>query len=179
MNARYSLGLLVAAVVLLIGGSSDARADWYFRLVRITCVPAAAYASVETFGVYNIDGDAWNYLNAQGIYELGTLASAPFMCDLPAGKLMVKVVNYHPAQPTGQCGGVEDGDLIVSLQGNELTTAKSTHGGCQGSQRHDIRISQYGLQHCIISFDEATQTVSAPDFSDVKAVCKSVPIPPN
>jgi hypothetical protein len=75
------------------------------------------------------------------------------------------------------CGAVQDAALRISLAGAEVAVANSTHGGCFGSQRHDIRISEYEVHHCILEFKEPTQVVAPGDFSRIEAQCKNVPLP--
>lgn len=169
---------LCAALMALSGvflGANQARADWYAKFVRFTCVPEANYAAIETLGAYNVRSQST--LAAQGIVELATLQNNPLLCKLQRGDLSVELVNYHTPQPTGVCGAVEDGDLRVTLAGKELTIATSTHGGCTGSQRHDIRLTEYDMQHCVMYFDEGTQVVVAHDPTPVKTTCKNVPLP--
>jgi hypothetical protein len=67
---------LVAALAGLLGATTS-WADWYFPLIRITCVPAAKYAAVETLGLYNVDTAP---LAAQGIFDLSVLAEKPVKC---------------------------------------------------------------------------------------------------
>jgi hypothetical protein len=45
-----------------------------------------------------------------------------------------------------------------------------------GSQRHDIRISQDELQHCVLSFKGPTQVVEPGEFTAVETKCKNVPL---
>jgi len=170
--------LLIATIVTFLA-ATPAQADWYYPLVRITCIPQASYAAVETFGLYNIGTSVTpvpKALATQGIQKLHSLAEKPVTCELPQGTLLIEVFNYHAPQAKGLCGGVEDADLRISLAGSQIAVVKGTHGGCGGSQRHDIRISQYELQHCILRFEEATQIVAPGDFTAVATTCKNVPL---
>lgn len=171
---RISTLLVIATLAML--ATRTAEADWYFPLVRITCIPEARFAAVESFGLYNI-GDAVTpvpkELETQGIFELRRLAEHPFTCQLPQGALLIEISNYHAPQPKGSCGAVEDADLTISLAGLELVKVRSTHGGCDGSQRHDIRISQYEIQHCVLRFKDAAQIVRPGDSTAVETTCKS------
>lgn len=182
------ISLLFIATIATLFATTPVRADWYYPLVRITCIPEASYAAVETFGLYNIGGavtpdiigDAVTPVPAalatQGIHELYSLADKPVTCELPQGKLLIEVVDYHAPQAEGYCGGVQDAGMKVSLAGSQVVLIKGTHGGCIGSQRHDIRVSQYEIQHCILRFEQATQTVESMDFTAVATKCKSVPL---
>jgi hypothetical protein len=165
--------LLISALVEL-SGPPQARADWYFPLVRITCVPDAKYSAVETLGLYNVDTAP---LATEGIFDLSVLAEKPVKCELPQGTLSIEVLNYHAPQAQGMCGAVQDAALRVSLAGAEVAFAGSTHGGCFGSWRHDIRISEYEVHHCILEFKGPTQVVETKDFTKVEARCKNLPLP--
>jgi hypothetical protein len=168
--------LIYAIAIVLVGAmlnSGDARADSYFKFVRITCVPEANYAAIETLGLYNVGVEERAALAAQGIFEISDLDKRPYACKLASGALSVELINYHAPQPTGQCGGVEDGDLLVTLAGRELTRATSTHGGCTGFRQHDIRISQYALQHCVKQFDKIFEVAAPTDFLPMNTECKS------
>lgn len=173
------ISLLFIATIVALFATTPARADWYYPLVRITCIPEASYAAVETIGLYNIGTSVTPVpaaLATHGIHELHSLADKPVTCDLPQGKLLIEVLNYHAPQAKGFCGGVQDADLRISLAGSEIAVAKGTHGGCNGSQRHDIRVSMYEIQHCILQFEEATQIVVPGDFTPVATICKNVPL---
>jgi hypothetical protein len=86
----------------------------------------ARYAAVETFGLYNI-GDATGKLPttlaANGIYELQEIALKPVTCQLPQGKLLIEAFNYYAPEAKGMCGGVEDADLTLSLDGVRIAEA--------------------------------------------------------
>jgi hypothetical protein len=171
------VSVVFVATVAAAFVASQAHADWYFPLVRISCVPEAGFASAETFGLYNIDNNAGRVptaLAAQGIYELRELAGKPVTCQLPHGVLVIEISNYHAPRPTGMCGGVEDADLRVLLDGVEVADARSTHGGCVGSQRHDIRVSRYEVQHCVLRFERPTPIVDSKEFTAVATMCRSV-----
>jgi hypothetical protein len=176
--ASQILVIALTAVVVILS-TAPARADWYYPLVRITCIPQASYAAVETFGLYNIGtslGAVPKELSAQGIYKLSSLADKPVICDLPKGKLLIEVLNYHAPRDKGECGGNEDADLRVSLAGTQLVLVKGTHGGCNGSQRHDIQISEYELHHCVLQF-KYTQGVAPGGPIAVPTMCENVPLP--
>lgn len=171
---------LFTATIILLVATTGARADWCYPLVRTTCVPEASYASVETFGLYNIGTSVMpvpEELAAQGICELSSLARRFVTCKLPKGELLIEVTYYHAPQPKGYCGGVEDAFLRISLNKSEIAVVKGTHGGCVGSQRHDIRISEYEVHHCILRFEEPTQIVPTGDFTAVATICKNTPLP--
>ena len=168
----------VATATVLIA-TNPAYADWYYPLVRITCVPEVKYAAVETLGLYNIGGAVTPVppvLAAQGIHELRSLVDKPFICDLPQGTLVIEVFNYHAPRANGACGGVEDADLRILLAGSEIAVMKGTHGGCDSSQRHEIRVSEYDLQHCILRFEQVTLGVPPGDFTAVETKCKNLPL---
>ncbi|MBK8158203.1 MAG: hypothetical protein IPK59_05265 [Rhodospirillaceae bacterium] len=171
--------LIYALVAVLTGAmliSGNARADTYFKFVRVTCVPEADYAAIETLGLYNVGGEERAALAAQGIFEICDLDKHPYACKLSHGALSIELINYHAPQPTGQCGGVEDGDLLVTLAGQELTRATSTHGGCTGFRQHEIRISRYAPQHCITRFDDIFEIATFKGFLPVNKECKSIPL---
>jgi hypothetical protein len=175
---RISAPFVAMATVLI--ATNPAHADWYYPLVRVTCVPEAKYAAVETLGLYNIANAVTPVppaLAAQGIHELRRLVDNNFVCELPQGTLVIEIFNYHAARANGACGGVEDADLRILLAGSEIALVKSTHGGCDGSQRHDIQVSEYELQHCILRFKQGTQIVLPGDFTPVVTKCKNTPLP--
>jgi hypothetical protein len=162
--------LLVATLAGLL--ATPVLADTHFKLVRITCVPEARYAAVETIGIYNVGPEERAALAAEGFQELSILAKAPAKCELPQGRLVIEVVDYHAPEAQGMCGAVEDGNLKILLAGREVVQAKSTHGGCSQFHRHDIRVSEYGIQHCILTFDDAEMLAESGN-AKVEANCKN------
>ncbi len=173
---RYISLAVLAATIGLLQSTSTARADWYYNLVRITCVPDASFASVETFGLYNIDEP--HGLEKQGIYHLADIKGQPIECALPHGKVSIEVVWYHEPQARGECGGVEDASLKVSLNGIEVAMVKSTHGGCGSWYQHEVQVSRYSVLHCALEFEHPPELIKSGDFMPLPTKCESLKIWP-
>jgi hypothetical protein len=162
----------VCAAIFASFLAAPAHADYLVKFVRLTCVPEARYAAVETISIYNVRADGRAALAKVGFYELEAVTRAPIKCDLPQGSLTIEVPDYHPSEAQGLCGAVEDGALKISLAGHEVVSAKSTHGGCSEFHRQDIRISEYGIQHCTLTFDDAEMLAESGN-AKIDANCKN------
>jgi hypothetical protein len=156
---------------LAAAASGSARADYFVPLIRVTCVPEAKYAEIETIGIYNVDVNP--ALSAQGFSLLSDVAKAPVTCALPQGAVVVEVVDYVPTRLEGMCSQVEYAKLRVSLGGQEVAFADETHGGCTDFRHHDIRISEYGVEHCALTFSDA-EMLAPTGSTTVPATCKTV-----
>jgi hypothetical protein len=127
--------------VLITAG--NAKADEWWDLAQITCVPEIGYFAVRTFGQYNSleglyqsDGEldlakVSELENRFGIYLPERLAKKPFECSVPVGRDGVLfsarvTVNYTPPQPRGQCMGNGWAEINVTVNGVDLGTTNMT-----------------------------------------------------
>jgi hypothetical protein len=172
MNCGKWTPISVALAAGMALAAPAARADTYYPFVRITCVPQASYAGIETTGLYEVGQEARATLAAQGFQELSVIAHTPATCSLPQGELRVEVVDYHPPQLEGMCSQAEDANLKVSLASKQIAFAEHTHGGCTVFQRHEIQITEFGVQHCILELTH-NQVVGPTGFSPIRAVCSN------
>ena len=171
MKQRLLLSLAMLVTGLAATAAGPARADVFVPLIRVTCVPEAKYAEIETIGIYNIDvGPA---LNAQGFRLLSDVAKAPVTCNLPQGAVKIEVLHYVPPRLEGMCSQVEYANLRVSLGGREVAFAQETHGGCSDFLHHDIRISEYGVEHCVLTFPDAEMAAKT-GSKEVPTTCETL-----
>ena len=164
---------MLALTIGMVLATPAARADTYYPFVRITCVPQASYAAIETIGLYNVRQEARAALAAQGFQELGALARTPATCALPQGKLQVEVIDYHPPQLEGMCSQREDANLKVVLGGEQIAFAERTHGGCTSFWHHELHITENNVQHCTLELTH-DQIVGPSDPSRASTECSNV-----
>ena len=158
MSRRSLAAMTLLAVFAFVSTHHAARADEFFPFVRLTCLPQQDYAEIETLGLWNIAGDSGNIppsLAADGLHDLSKVAEKPLICDLPLGAVRIKLTRYHAPQATGMCGGVEDADMQVTVDGMVVADAKSTHGGCFVEQRHLVWVQAGEAFHCVVPYQDA------------------------
>ena len=178
----------VVAVTILIAGVAwqgrAARADTYYPVVQLNCMPEIGALSLRNFGIYNIgrgtshmpDGDANEVLEKlrqrYGITTFSALAKEALTCDLPGRKVQIRVLNYSN-NATGPCGSTERIDALVLINEREVTRF-SSDSQCPSTLRHSITLAaDMGLQHCVSEFEDPTALMGR-DATPVRTHCWDV-----
>lgn len=134
--ARYrflKFSALICALLFIL--PYQARADWKWDAVQITCDKDLNYFSLRTMALEDVrpkDTEAAKRIEQQsGIYDIGSLLKHPYTCNLPdytieQGKkflariITVEIANYQGEHEHGECATAATFDVIVKLNGTKI-----------------------------------------------------------
>jgi hypothetical protein len=147
--------LRLSAILLLACVARPAFADRGYFLVSVHCSPEIGLFELETFLLYDLDKVPDP---SKGVYLLRDFAQqATISCPVGTSSLQVVVTKYRPTRDRGECFASDDAALSIQLNGNEIDTVKSTHGGCAWDDfklhYHHIRAAPAFYTHCRTDFD--------------------------
>ncbi len=168
--------MIAVSVVLLLCMPSSARADSLTNYIRLTCIPHAKYAVVETFFINNVPDPAASsredheefeasLQNGWSMYRLDALQQDPWTCDLGSNRILLRLRNYHEPQLHGGCG-LKEWALLELLVDGEVAVEFPSASTCEPSFRTLVWITPYEVQVCQIAgtqngFGQPDQRVDA------------------
>lgn len=126
---------LVAVIAALSPGVAKADQTWDF--LQITCVPELNYFSLHTVAIekdkfVTNETELANKLHLldsqEHMISPQALLKQPYTCNLPdypaahisAYSLTVKIADYVPVHLHGECGGLEQFNVVIELDGTEV-----------------------------------------------------------